>query len=77
MTYLAAGYYTVAQGSRTGSRGQFLFLVARLPLPIPNPKLFHFVAGLTACGIEPLGDLGNAIVASMQQIASRDSEQSQ
>jgi len=37
--------------------------------------LFHSAAGLTACGIEPLGDLGNAIVASVQQIASQDSEQ--
>jgi hypothetical protein len=34
--------------------------------------LFRFVAGLAACGIEPLGDLGKRIVASMQQIAFRD-----
>jgi hypothetical protein len=37
--------------------------------------LFRFVAGLTGCGIEPLEDLGKAIVASVQQIAFRDLEQ--
>ena len=50
--------------------------MARFPPPIPNLQVFRFVVGLTACGIEPLEDLGKAIIASVQQIAFRDLEHS-
>jgi hypothetical protein len=50
--------------------------VARFSPPIPNLQLFRFVAGLAACGIEPLEDLGKVIVANVQQIAFRDLEHS-
>ncbi len=54
---------------------QLFFLVATFPLPIPHPVV-PFRSRSTACGIELLGDLGKAIVASVQQIASHDSEPS-
>jgi hypothetical protein len=53
---------------------EFFFSWRDFPCRFPT-QLFHSAAGLTAYGIEPLGDLGNAIVASVQQIASQDSEQ--
>jgi hypothetical protein len=78
MSHLATGYYTVASGSGSGSpKAKVFLLVARFPLPIPNPRLFLFVVGLTAYEIELLDELGGkAMVASVQRIAFRDSEQS-
>lgn len=52
----------------------FAFSWRDFPLPIPNQQPLGFVAGLTACRTEPLGDLGKAIDASVQQIAARDSK---
>jgi len=74
MGHLAGGYPQSQQVLEAGSRKSF-FLLARFPLPIPNLQVFRFVAGLTGCGIDPLEDPGKAMVASVQQIASRDSEQ--
>jgi hypothetical protein len=51
------------------------YILARFLLPIPNPRLFHFVVGQAAYGIEPLDDLRKADVASVQQIAFRGSGQ--
>ena len=54
------------------SPGCVFFLVVRFLPPFPNPQLFRFVAGMTACGIELLDDRGKVNVASVQQIAFRD-----
>ncbi len=70
--HLATGYYSCA-GFWKRSPPRLKFLVrGEVPPADPNRQLLCFAVGLTACAIEPLADLGNVIVDSVQQIASRD-----
>lgn len=75
--HLATGYCQLHAGlAGVSERLRLCCLRRDFSLPIPNPQLVRFAVGLTACGIELLVDLGKVIVASVQQIAALDSEQS-
>jgi hypothetical protein len=62
-----------SQGSGSGSpKVKFSFWSRDFPYRFRTHGCSVSLDGHAACGIEPLGDLGKRIVASMQQIAFRD-----
>src|ERR1700692_3566106 len=61
------------ESHRVRKRSPKVTFLARLLLPIPNPRVFDFVVGDAAHGLEPLDDLRKVDVASVQHIAFRGS----